>query len=58
MDAEHADEQRLNELSGKVIGTAFNVLNTLGAGYLEKVNENALRLNCENKGSRSSSSTV
>ena len=42
MDAEHADEQRLNELSGKVIGAAFNVLNTLGARCLEKVHGNAL----------------
>ncbi len=38
----HADESRLNELSGDVIGCAFTVLNTLGAGFLEKVYENAL----------------
>ncbi|MGD0102752.1 MAG: GxxExxY protein [Rhodopila sp.] len=38
----HADEIRLNELSGRVIGCAFAVLNTLGAGFLEKVYENAL----------------
>ena len=38
----HADDMRLNELSGRVIGCAFTVLNTLGAGYLEKVYENAL----------------
>ena len=38
----HADEMRLNELSGRVIGCAFNVPNTLGAGFLEKVYENAL----------------
>lgn len=38
----HADEARLNELSGKVIGCAFTVLNGLGAGFLEKVYENAL----------------
>ena len=37
----HADEIRLNELSGRV-GCAFTVLNTLGAGFLEKVYENAL----------------
>jgi GxxExxY protein len=36
----HAD--RLNELSGEVIGRAFVVLNTLGAGFLEKIYENAL----------------
>ena len=44
MHAEHADGHRLNELSGRVIGCAFTVLNTLGAGFLEKVYENALAL--------------
>jgi GxxExxY protein len=38
----HADSNRLNDLSGLVIGCAFTVLNTLGAGFLEKVYENAL----------------
>ena len=42
MHAEHADQGRLNDLSGRVIGCAFTVLNTLGAGFLEKVYENAL----------------
>jgi GxxExxY protein len=32
----------LNELSEAVLGCAFTVLNTLGAGFLEKVYENAL----------------
>ncbi len=32
----------LNEPSGRVIGCAFTVLNTLGPGFLEKVYENAL----------------
>jgi GxxExxY protein len=40
----HADHERLNELSGRIIGCAFTVLNTLGAGFLEKVYENALAL--------------
>ena len=40
--AKHADNNELNELSGRVIGYAFTVLNTLGAGFLEKVYENAL----------------
>ncbi|MDR3537014.1 MAG: GxxExxY protein [Acetobacteraceae bacterium] len=43
MHAEHADSDRLNDLSGRLIGCAFTVLNTLGAGFLEKVHENALR---------------
>ena len=38
----HADGDSLNDLSGRVIGCAFSVLNTLGAGFLEKVCENAL----------------
>jgi|SRR5271166_481474 len=42
MHAEHADVDSLNDLSGRVIGCAFTVLNTLGAGFLEKVYENAL----------------
>jgi hypothetical protein len=32
MHAKHADNHELNELSGRVIGCAFTVLNTLGAG--------------------------
>jgi GxxExxY protein len=34
--------KRLNDLSERVIGCAFTVANTLGAGFLEKVYENAL----------------
>ena len=42
MHAKHADNSELNELSGRVIGCAFTVLNTLGAGFLEEVYEKAL----------------
>ena len=40
----NADERRrrLNHLSERVIGCAFTVSNVLGAGFLEKVYENAL----------------
>lgn len=38
----HTDENGLNNLSRRVIGCAFTVLNTLGAGFLEKIYENAL----------------
>jgi PD-(D/E)XK nuclease superfamily len=42
MHAEHADSDGLNDLSGRVIGCAFIVLNTLGVEFLEKVYANAL----------------
>jgi len=38
----HADEDGINILSRQTIGCAFTVLNTLGAGFVEKVYENAL----------------
>ena len=46
----NADEHRLNELSGKIIGAAFAVSNVLGAGFLEKVYENALNRELTLKG--------
>jgi GxxExxY protein len=46
----HADSDRLNELSGHIIGCSFTVLNTLGAGFLEKVYENALALELRKAG--------
>jgi len=36
------DEGELNELTGEIIRCAFVVSNELGAGFLEKVYENAL----------------
>ena len=36
MHTKHADSNRLNDPSRRVIGCAFTVLNTLGAGFLEK----------------------
>ncbi len=42
MYAEHADGTKPNELAKAIIGCTFTVLNTLGAGFLEKVYENAL----------------
>jgi GxxExxY protein len=38
----HTDKAALRELSERIIGCAFVVLNSLGAGFLEKVYENAL----------------
>jgi GxxExxY protein len=40
----HTDSTALNDLSGRVIGCAFTVLNTLGAGFAERVYENALAI--------------
>lgn len=36
------DQNESDELTGKIIRCAFTVSNTLGAGFLEKVYENAL----------------
>lgn len=36
------DDYLLSALSGRIIGCAMTVLNTLGSGFLEKVYENAL----------------
>jgi GxxExxY protein len=36
------DKAGLNELSRAIIASAFQVQNTLGAGFLEKVYENAV----------------
>lgn len=36
--------EQFNALTEKIIGCAFNVANGLGAGFLEKVYENALRI--------------
>jgi GxxExxY protein len=38
----HADRARLDQLSGTVIGCTFTVSNALGAGFLDRVYENAL----------------
>ena len=38
------------ELTEKIIGCAYTVFNTLGSGFLEKVYENALKLEIEKEG--------
>jgi GxxExxY protein len=38
----HTDEMRFGRLSERIIGCAITVANTLGAGFVEKVYENAL----------------
>jgi len=44
------DQLRINQLTEKVIGCAHLISNTLGAGFLEKVYENALVLELRNAG--------
>src|SRR3990170_975403 len=46
----NADESKLNELSEKIIGAAFEVSNILGVGFLEKVYENALNVELKLRG--------
>lgn len=43
----NADERRLNEITERIIGCAYKVSNTLGSGFLEKVYENALKIEIE-----------
>jgi hypothetical protein len=38
----NADQDRLDSVSQQIIGAAFEVANTLGAGFVEKVYERAL----------------
>ncbi len=42
--------KELNEISEKIIGSAFKVSNTLGAGFLEKVYQNALMIELAENG--------
>ena len=48
----NADKNRLelDELTGKIIACVYTVSNALGAGFLEKVYENALVLELKNIG--------
>ena len=38
----HTDDMSVDRLSGRIIGSAFRVINTLGSGFLDKVYGNAL----------------
>lgn len=52
----NADEHRsLNELTEKVLGAVFEVSNTLGAGFLEKVYQRALLIELRLRGLRATS---
>jgi GxxExxY protein len=45
-------DKRINEVTRRVIGCAFAVSNALGAGFLEKVYENALAYELRKNGLR------
>ena len=42
--------EKLNAISEKIIGCAFTVSNELGSGFLEKVYQNALMIELQDKG--------
>jgi GxxExxY protein len=44
------EENDLNALTEKIIGCAYEVANGLGSGFLEKVYENALRIELHRSG--------
>lgn len=44
------DRENLNFITEKVIGCAFKVSNTLGAGFLEKVYQNAMMIELSQSG--------
>ena len=50
MNAENAQEFPEKEKTGRIIKAAFEVSNTLGCGFLEKVYENALSLELKRRG--------
>lgn len=45
-----SDERKLNEISEAIIGCAYRVANGLGCGFLEKVYENAMRIELQRAG--------
>jgi GxxExxY protein len=46
----NADERGLNVITEKIIGCAYAVANGLGAGFLEKVYENTMRVELQSAG--------
>jgi GxxExxY protein len=46
----NVDERRLNEITERIIGCAYDIANGLGSGFLEKVYENAMRIDLERAG--------
>lgn len=46
----NADRRRLDEITESIIGCAYTVGNVLGCGFLEKVYENALKVELEREG--------
>jgi GxxExxY protein len=53
----NTDEHGLNSLTENVLGVVFEVSNTLGAGFLEKVYERALMTELRLRGIRATAQT-
>ena len=49
--------EELNRISERIIACVYRVSNTLGAGFLEKVYENALAIELRKNGHKLSSNT-
>jgi GxxExxY protein len=50
MQDEQDSKEKRNEITGKILGISFQVLNELGAGFLEHVYEGALALALRSEG--------
>ena len=49
--ADPANQRRLNDLTGSLIGLSYKVANTLGRGFVEQVYQNALAVELRRLGS-------
>lgn len=52
MNTDEGENMEINEITEKVIGCVYNVSNTLGGGFVEKVYQNALFIEIGNSGLR------
>jgi hypothetical protein len=57
MNADNADKDQKDPLTERVLGAVFEVSNTLGAGFLEKVYERALLRELGLRGIRATAQT-
>ena len=50
MQDEQDSKEKRNEITGKILGVSFQVLNELGSGFLEQVYESSLALALRSEG--------